>query len=175
VQKKILVIALALAMLALPVSAVLATKPTEIIECSFSVNPAAMTDTPVKTPTGNSPIYSIDFFGPDSMTWTGDISGVGDYSARWVFHEESKGTFITHNGLYSIHEATVTVGDITAVGSLVIKAAGNKPHVPGVWRVLSSDLVIQGTEEPISLHGQGEFITVGFFEYDVVGELHFGP
>jgi hypothetical protein len=177
VNKKVLVIALAVAMLALPMSAVLATKPTEIVYGHFSVNPAAMIQTPVKTPTGKSPISIVDFTGTACQTWTGDISGVADYSARWVFHGEmfEEGSFITHHGLYIFDETTVTVGDVTAVGALVIKAAGNKAHVPGVWRVISSDLVAQGTEQPISLHGEGEFLVAGMFDYDVVGEKHFDP
>jgi hypothetical protein len=164
------------AMLVLPMSAVLAAKPTEIVDCSFSVNVLAITQTPVKTLTGKSSITSVDMTGTDCMTWTGDISGVGDYSARWVFHGDMPGGFITHHGLYTIDEATVTIGDVTAVGSVVIKADGNKQHPAGIWRVLSSDLVIEGTEEPISLHGQGEFIMLSpVGPYDVVGQMHFGP
>jgi hypothetical protein len=179
VKRKVLVIVVALmavAMLALPISAVSATKPTEIVDCSFATNIAAITVTPIKGPLGTVPIYIFELTGDDCQIWTGDISGTASYSARWVFHGElyAPDTFITHTGYYIFEDATVTVGDITATGGLVIKAAGNKAHIAGAWRVISSDLEDE-SGEPVSLHGQGEFLEAGIFTYDVVGQLHLDP
>jgi hypothetical protein len=179
VKRKVLVIVVALmavAMLATQLSAVLATKPTEIVDCSFATNVLAITVTPIKLPIGGSQITIVEMTGTDCQIWTGDISGVADYSACWVFHGElgAPDTFITHNGLYIFDEATVTVDGVTATGGLVIKAAGNKAAVAGAWRVISSDLEDE-SGEPVSLHGQGEFLEAGIFTYDVVGQLHLDP
>lgn len=177
-NKKFLGITIIVAILALPMSAVMATKPTEIVNSSFTTDIFAITQTPINGPLGTVPIYIFELTGEDCFTYTGAISGTASYSARWMFHGElgDPNTVITHNGYYIFDDATVTVGDITATGGLVIKAAGNGQHQAGLWKVISSDIVIEGTEEPISLHGQGEFLVTAVpGTYDVVGQLHFDP
>jgi hypothetical protein len=165
---------LAVAMLVLPMSAVSATKPEDIV-AAFTTDILKIVITPIKGPTGKSQITILEMVGTDDQTWTGAISGVASYSGRWVAHGALGTGFVTHTGYYIFEDATVTVGDITATGGLVIKAAGNKPHEAGIWRVLSSDLVDSATDEPINLHGQGEIILQTMSEYDVVGKLHFDP
>jgi len=155
----------------------LASKPKETIG-SFTVDVFAITITPINGPVGSLPITVSELTGEDCFTYTGEISGVASYSARWVYHGDigDPDSFITHVGYYIFEDATVTVGETTATGELVLKASGNAQHESGLWRVISSDLVIQGTNEPIGLHGQGEFlITAAPGSYDVVGQLHFDP
>jgi hypothetical protein len=177
INKKIMIaiLGLTVTMLALPLSAASATKPIEITDSSFTVNIFALTITPIRGPLGKVPIYVEELAGEDCFTYTGDISGTASYIAQWITHgEPGPNTKITHHGYYIFEDATVTIGDVTATGGLVIKASGNGQHPAGLWRVVSSDLVILGTEEPIGLNGQGEFLiteTLGL--YDVVGQLHF--
>lgn len=155
----------------------LASKPVEVTG-SFTVDISAITTTPIIGPVGTVPITVNQLTGEDCFTFTGDISGSASYSARWVYHAgfSDPDSFITHTGYYIFEDATVSVDDVTATGGLILKAAGNGQHEAGIWRVISSDLVIQGTEEPIRLQGQGEFlVTEVLGAYDIVGQLHFDP
>lgn len=176
-NNKILIVAVAFFIIAMLATPVLATKPTEIVG-SFTVDIFAITMTPINGPLGNVPITIIELTGEDCFTYSGAISGTASYSARWMYHGAmgDPNTFITHTGYYIFEDAAVTADSITATGSLVLKSSGNGQHEAGIWRVLSSDLVIQGTDESISLHGQGEFLVTEVQGiYDVVGQLHFDP
>lgn len=177
INRKILVIAaalIALAMFALPISAVSATKPTEM-DCTL-VYLLGGTMTPLKEVTGNSEITSYAIDAPNSQILSGSITGIASYSGIWVVHGPlfMPGTHVTKNGIYTFATATVTDGVTTATGELVIGACANKEHEAGLWRIVSSNLLDSATGLPINVHGNGEFVTTEIpFTIDVVGYLHF--
>ncbi|MEJ2271515.1 MAG: hypothetical protein P8X91_03315 [Candidatus Bathyarchaeota archaeon] len=178
-KKKILVTIVCLFVLiisAFPMSSVLAVKPTEI-SGNFTVDIFAITMTPIKGPFGNVPITIQELTGIDCFTFTGDISGTASYSARWMYHGDFSNpeNFLTFTGITTFEDVTITVGDTTATGELVIKSTGNEQHQAGLWTVISSNL--ENTEgEQVSLHGQGEFLEPAVLgSYDVIGQLHFNP
>lgn len=180
VKRKILVLALAVAMLAVPVSAVLAPKPEPILFYGYPLLPAEAE----QYYAGNSDnLFNIwtalgwEFcWDYDVMTLPGDppmdiavptdIFAEGFYDGRWIFHKyvpgDPLGTFKSIN-TRGIH--TVTVTDWNGeTGEFVLQGVG------GHWTIIS------GTIGGMKLHGGGTVEQVeGLLIWKYEGTVHFTP
>ena len=159
VNKKVLgiVIALAAVVLALPISAAYAEKPT--IELTLSGKYWMMDANPdhmkVFT-TGNSGNTMFKFRGFVSV-WTGDIAGSGVYNGNWVSKSPFEGTY---TGCFILEDVTIAgVGS----GDLRIGALG-------------FDLRIEsGSGDLRSIRGKGTTTMVSMIEWDYELEIQINP
>ena len=166
-NKKVLVIALAVAMLALPMSAVSATKPYEV---SGSIA-SGITAPPSSRDAG---INTFMYFNTASV-WTGDtaddISGTTVGTQTWIIHNNEKNPHVNIPDV-ELFFTTATVGGLT--GTLKIRMRllmadpelNPNPNFPvhGTWQIIDATGELEG------LHGHG---TWGGGWY--AGELHFAP
>jgi hypothetical protein len=166
-NRKVLVIAVALmavAMIALPISAVSATKPMPV-SGTFTMFPGVISENNA----GNSD-NSIWTFEDLPVIFDGGIIGTGSYDGRWVVHnyDDPLALWVNSKGHYEI-EATVDGKS----GTLYIEAGSNSGHPttlkPAKWRIIG------GTGELANLHGQGTFIGETIFLYVYTGQVHFDP
>jgi len=157
VNKKVLVIVLALAaaMLALPISVVSATKPIPVEGTFF---PTGIPSIEMRQ-AGNSDNIIFDVSGP--QTWTGSIVGSGSGEGRWVVHKASdpdSGHATTRNVLTLDVVFDGKAGTLTIIGD------------QGNWRIIS------GTGELANLRGQGTtFVIVDMLLMGYEGQVHFDP
>ena len=150
-NKKILVIIgslLVVAMLALPMSAAFAEKPT--IELTLTGKYWMMDPDPEHMqmfPAGNSGNTMFKFRGFVS-DWTGDIAGSGVYNANWVIKPDGTGAFA---GRFILEDVTI---DGIGTGNLRIGA-------------LESDFWIEsGSGDLRSIRGKGTNSMVSMIEWD---------
>lgn len=160
VKKRILVIALAFAMLALPISAAYATKPVEVSGVIF---PGGMPSMEIKE-AGKSDNQIMELVG--LQAWDGDISGIGSWEARWMMHnaDDEENLEVNAKGLVTLS------GEVAGMyGTVTIKLSG-KSGV-GHWRIIS------GTGELANVHGQGItwMINPEIFLMGYEGVIHFDP
>ena len=141
VKKKILVIALALAMLALPIASALATKPTTVITATLTIggNPLDYAEARLLGKSGNW----ITTYTDAPFTLTGDIEGTGVYNGKWLM-APSPDTIPpfelkASDGWYTMD---VAVDDVS--GQLTIRLPVNGKLI-----------VVDGTGELKNLHGTG--------------------
>ena len=123
VNKKLLVIAVAVAMLALPMSAVSATKPiTLTLTGTFTVFPDPQGADMKIIEAGESGVTLMKIRELEVM-WSGDITGSGHYDANWLIEsgsmlaDKSVGThFLEDAAIYDIDtDYNVGTGDL-AIG-----------------------------------------------------------
>lgn len=161
-NKKIFVIAVALmavAMLAVPISAVYATKPMPVEGTFF---PAGL-GTIVTSQPGNSDnlLFNIS---DAPQTWTGSFDGSAVAQVLWNVHkssdEDAPGFHLTGRSAF-----TLDVVYDGKEGTLTIKGA------QGHWRIIS------GTGDLANLRGQGTIYGINpdimLFGYE--GQVHFDP
>lgn len=170
-NKKVLVIVLALAaaLLALPMSAAYATKPMPV-SGMFMLTDTGSTP-PIIRQAGESD-NQIWVLSGATFVWTGDIEGTCSWEGRWVMHNfgDPEKQRTNTQGHYTI-EATVDGEE----GTLYIEAratGGARPR-PHNW------VIIGGTGELANLHGRGTFVdnlaTPNPFDYLYSGQVHFDP
>jgi len=163
-NKKVLVIALALAMLALPMSAVLAKNNLKFIDVAgtLTITPTAIT---VPKPAGESGNVVLVVTG-NTATWSGGIDGVADASGHFLAH--NAGTPDAYTTARNIHTFTNAEVDGKQGGLTIISVGSSLAH--GQWRIVS------GTGELAGIHGQGTWSTIALpFLYEYEGTVHFDP
>ena len=157
VNKKLLVIALAVAMLALPMSAVSATKP-ETMTLTGTYYVLGMGDS-YMVEAGESGI-TLWRWRNMPMLWTGDISGSGVNNGNSLimegpFADVGVGTFFLED---------VTIDDV-GTGDLTIGTYGD-----GLQGLIKS-----GSDDLRSIRGKGTFTPVDMFEFDYTFEVQINP
>ena len=150
---------LVVAMLALPMSATYATKPTPVSGTFYSV-PNGTIETRFA---GKSDNVIMTVIG--ELMWTGDIAGLAAYEGFWITH---KG----HTNARGISTVDATVNDKS--GTLTIYQGSWSEPIPGLvrghWRIIS------GTGDLANLHGQGTFEETGVpMVFAYTGQIHFDP
>ncbi len=157
-NKKIMVIALAVAMLAVPISAVYARKPMLV---AGTMSPAGM-PTIVTSQPGKSDNLVLEI--SNSMAWVGSFVGSSTAQVHWNVIKSSDEEAPGH------HMSGKSVWILDAVydgkeGTLIIK--GDQ----GIWRIIS------GTGELANLRGQGTFsiINPDIMLMGYEGQVHFDP
>lgn len=171
-NRKVLVIAVALmavAMLAVPISAVYATTPTPVVATN-STNLLLVVETTIKET--KSGIIITQVTAPS--IWEGAISGESESVARYIYHKPEGMEPAKHsNFVITFEEATVTVGTITRTGGLVIESTSNPAYPFGLWTV------VEATGDLAGLHGQGtndfDSFTFPIMTFSYTGNLHFDP
>ena len=149
---------LVVAMLALPISAVYATKPIPVAGTFFPTGMASMV---TRTP-GNSDNLILEFEG--SQTWMGSFVGSAVTECNWIVHKESDpeapGNDLSNRCLF-----TLDVEYDGKSGTLIIKGA------EGHWRIVS------GTGDLANLRGQGTIsvINAELMIMGYEGQVHFNP
>ena len=153
-NKKVLVIALAVAMLALPVSAAFATKPEIVVEGKFFWTGPPVFDVSRETPNG------MILRGTVPLMYTGSFEGPAVGEFVWNGHAKQEEPGVTGNNFHTID---------TASGSLVLLLTmGN-----GKWRIIS------GTGDYENIHGKGTLMadesTPAPMDFIYTGTVHFDP
>ena len=161
VKKKILVIALALAMLALPIASALATKPTTVITATLTIggNPLDYAEARLLGKSGNW----ITTYTDAPFTLTGDIEGTGVYNGKWLMKiaDTPMGFKIqASDGWYTMN---VEVGDVS--GELTIRLPGNANLL----------IIVGGTDGLENLHGTGTLTPITMLQYTVTLNAHWDP
>ncbi|KON31777.1 hypothetical protein AC477_03860 [miscellaneous Crenarchaeota group-1 archaeon SG8-32-1] len=166
-NKKILVIVLALAMLALPIYAVSATKPYEV---SGTID-SGITGPPSSREAG---INTFMYFNTASE-WIGDttddISGITVGTQTWIIHNNEKNPHVNIPDV-ELFFTTATVKGLTGTLKIRMRLLMANPAlnpnlnfpVHGTWQIIDATGELEG------LHGQG---TWGGGWY--AGTLHFAP
>jgi hypothetical protein len=176
-KKKILVLALAVTMLALPLSAVSAAKPEKFFDVTFYGYPGVLFGGEA-----TSELYGVGKSANSFLIWSDptdwcycedyipiggdppvfftpvDDFATGFYTGKWILH----GSHINVHGIYDM-EITDWMGT-GKTGNLVVLGGGNKLTVIG------------GTIDGQTVHGHGtstEIIFMALYEYTFT--LHFEP
>jgi hypothetical protein len=178
VKKKILALALAVAMLALPMSVVSAKKPEKFFNVTFYGYPGAIFGGDATFETygvgeGKSANNFIIWLDPTDWCYCESYIPMGDppvfftpvddfatgfYTGKWILH----GSHINVHGIYDM-EITDWMGT-GKTGNLVVLGGGNKLTIIG------------GTIDGQKVHGHGtstEIIFMTLYEYTFT--LHFEP
>ena len=153
-NKKILVIALTLAMLALPISMVFAKNNTKFIDVSGSLT-ALGTAPPVFTPVGNSDQIKVTIT-ENTMMWGGSFEdSIAVASSHWMVH---------NNGITAWNIQLLDAEFDGKSGTITILSA------QGNWRILG------GTGDFTNIHGKGTIAVVAApFLYSFEGQIHYDP
>ncbi len=151
---------LVVGMLALPMSAAYATKPTTVTWISTRVTAG----TPDYRQAGSSDNWVLTTQGV-GMSWVGDITGSGTYEGRWVLHDFDPGPPPSAGAVNVLGIYTMDVTYDGESGSLTVLAGGGEN-----WRILSGT----GGLENLRGHGTLEAI-VPIFVYRFTGQVHFDP
>ena len=167
-ERKIIVFTaflLAAAMLALPISAVSATKPEEI-----SFYGAPLGDTSAFDKKGNSDTWVVTWTNlPWMFSKPGIFTATGVYNGHWTAHGVTgvwEGRFITGQGVFDV-AVTKWMG-VAATGNLVIVGTVGEN---AKWTIL------QGEINGKAVHGGGtsEPVPGKSFLYLYTGTIHFDP
>ncbi len=169
-NKKVLGIAvflLALAMLAVPISAVYATKPIPVSGTFMLL--VGGTITPRDAGKSTNRIQTIT----DVPTlFAGDISGTGYYDSRWVIHNSDDPAASWRMNVKSTYTITATVDGKSGILHFETSGFTLSKH-PNGWRITG------GTGDLAGLQGQGTFTdnpaTPNPFDYIYSGQVHFDP
>jgi hypothetical protein len=161
VKKKILILALIFAMLALPISGVFA-KNEKFIHVSGTIflTYDGQIENIQKGKSDTWVLTGTDWSGP----WIGGIEGTGVYNCRWALHKFDPATFesnIVPQEIWILSDPTI---DSTPYeGDLIIGGS------PGGWRIIG------GTEDLANVHGQGTKLDINPFTIGYEGWIHFDP
>lgn len=152
-----------IAILAVPMSTVSATKPMAV-----NGNRIGLGGSPVEPPrrAGNSDNLILHLAA--SHQWTGDIEGLSNTDVTRIMFNyfSSEPIWVNIHAVCTFPEATV----MSKTGSLTIRLdfRNLEGNVDGTW------VIIDGTEDLTNLRGQGKiFGVVPNFEYS--GQVHFDP
>jgi hypothetical protein len=159
-NKKVLVLALAVAMLALPLSAVSATKPMPVAGQFFPTAEPGLSPSFAGKSANNFLTITEGY-----QMWTGSFEGTANSHALWIIHKagdpEAPGWHITV--ARAVFELDIVFDG--KEGTLTLKAES------GNWRIMS------GTGELANLRGQGKLTVINaelmMFGYE--GQVHFEP
>jgi hypothetical protein len=159
-NKKVLVLALAVAMLALPLSAVSATAPTTVITATLTMsgNPLDYVENRYLGKTGGW----IATFTDAPLTITGDIIGDGVYNGVWLMKPIDVfpfGELSASNGWY-----TMDVEVNGASGTLTIRLPGNGKLI-----------IVDGTGGLENLRGTGTMEMIDMLNYLLTFNAHWDP
>lgn len=165
---------LAVAILALPMSVVSATKPQEIVfyQIAFSG-----TGTTVSDYAGESDNYFMAFTGTQSKfywDWNGmsltNEMGEGNFIGIWILHGFTPPlSYESRNGYGTTTIEVTDWGEGGETGTIVIRASSGKWHI------------ISGTIGGRNVHGGGieRFLGVTFPDFNIImeyaGTIHFDP
>lgn len=147
----ILTILLAIAVIALPISSVCATKPVNV-SGTFS---AGVIPVPVKF-AGNNIIFEHSGTG----AWTGDITGDSIGVHRWVSHANG----ITNVRVELTFPSATVLGESGTLYILFLGKITGPGVGEGTWRIIG------GAGDLANLHGGGTW-SPGQYE----GQVHFDP
>lgn len=163
-KKKILgiaVLSLALCML-FPIGSVFAAKPMDV---SSTLVMDLMTSANTKV-AGNNVFLDRTFIGSfTGGNFEGDVSREatliinGKTNTPNPISPPASQVSITDQTFY-VTNARVTVDGIVAVGEFEISANGKVGNVK--WHISSSDMTIEGTDEPVKMHGNGMIEVVSY-------------
>jgi hypothetical protein len=161
-KKKVLVVALALAMLALPMSAVSATKPDKFVEVGgevLAMGPPSMEIMPA----GKSDNLIMDVLV--THMWEGGISGTGTVEVQWIMHnsDDPENTWVNVLGLITL------TGEVAGLPGTVTIKFSSVSNTKGHWRIIG------GTGELANVQGQGTLTPISQMLIEYEGVVHFNP
>ena len=163
---------LTVAMLAVPIAAVSATKPIQI----------AGKWRPTNTVPISPPKYAganvFTYFSVEGEYFEGPIIGDFVHTIEIIMHFGEPEQMLPATFNWKIErtfEGTVEVNEVTYEGTLLIRlnAKGTIPGGPGVLK--GTWVIISGTDELANLHGQGKWTNLVGAEFYYEGQIHFDP
>ena len=159
VKRKVLVIALAVAMLALPISAAFATAPTTVITGTLTmIDPELYGEIRDLGNSGNQ----IWTFTDAPFEITGDIEGYGVYNGKWIISLIDTFPYIEFVAAKGVYIMDVEVDGASGVLTL---------GLPNNGKVI----VLGGTDGLKNLHGTGTLTPLSPLDYIVTINAHWDP
>jgi len=175
VKKKVLVIAvvlLAVAISALPLSVVSATKPMQI---AGKWRPTDSTLIPPPKSAGANRFMCLLVEGE---YFEGSLIGDFVHTIEMVTHFGEPEQLPPGKFNWKIErtfEGTLEVNEDTYEGTLLIRLNAKGPMPGGPGALKGTWVIVSGTGELANLHGQGKWTNLGGPEYGYEGQIHFDP